>query len=417
MIYDERIERALLGTILLDPSQLEECDLLPHEMYLESHNAILGSLMALGEAGGEIDYLTLSDHLRRSGRLHSVGGMAYLQDLTIGVPSKSKVEPYVRIVREKYRLRQILSLCADISSRAEEGYSSQELYSMFQSPPESHETKIKSIAEVAVATLENISHQRSKESIGIRSGINSLDCETTGFRDGELTYVGAMPGRGKTSFLLQCAYAAAREGTPAGIISLEMRSEQLARRLGVLHSGLTAFKFRDPRTMNDSEWQVARRALFGVGDLPIQICDQSGLRPYQIRSIVNRMHNAGARIIFVDFVQIIHEDGKDRREAINKVSSCLRDSCKSLNIPFVVASQLARRDADPNRRPTLQDLRESGNLEQDAHNVFLLYRPKDKSTGDWTGEDEIIIDKQREGMTGIIPVRYDPKLLVYRERV
>ena len=120
------------------------------------------------------------------------------------------------------------------------------------------------------------------------------------------------------------------------------------------------------------------------------------------------MHRDGARIIFVDFVQIIHEDGRDRREAINRVSASLRDTCKALNIPFVVASQLARRDADPNRRPTIQDLRESGNLEQDAHNVLLLYRPKDKSTGGWTGEDEIIIDKQREGVTGVVRgVSYD----------
>lgn len=124
----------------------------------------------------------------------------------------------------------------------------------------------------------------------------------------------------------------------------------------------------------------------------------------------------GARIIFVDFVQIIHEDGKERREAINRVSASLRDTCEALNIPFVVGSQLARRDADPNRRPTIQDLRESGNLEQDAHNVLLLFRPKDKATGEWTGEDEIIIDKQREGVTGVVYVTYDEHSLTYKPR-
>ena len=75
-----------------------------------------------------------------------------------------------------------------------------------------------------------------------------------------------------------------------------------------------------------------------------------------------------------------------------------------------------RGDADPNRRPTIQDLRESGNLEQDAHNVLLLYRPKDKVTGAWTGEDEIIIDKQREGVTGIVAVTYDEHSLTYQPR-
>jgi replicative DNA helicase len=126
------------------------------------------------------------------------------------------------------------------------------------------------------------------------------------------------------------------------------------------------------------------------------------------------MHAAGARAIFVDFVQIIHEDGRDRREAINRVSAALRDTCKALEIPFVVLSQLARRDADPNRRPTMQDLRESGNLEQDAHNVLLLYRPK--VNGEWTREDEIIVEKHREGQTGPIHVSYDDRSLTFGPR-
>jgi replicative DNA helicase len=208
-------------------------------------------------------------------------------------------------------------------------------------------------------------------------------------------------------------YAAAIKGFGVGCISLEMRSSQLLRRLSILHSGLHAIKFRDVRLMNDSEFKTAKDALFSLGDLPVSVCDQSGLKPAQISSLARKMHAAGAKVIFIDFVQIIHEDGKDRREAINRVSAALRDTCKHLNIPFVVASQLARRDADPNRRPTIQDLRESGNLEQDAHNVLLLFRPKDKSTGDWTGEDEVIIDKQREGVTGIVPVRYDERSLTY----
>ena len=168
--------------------------------------------------------------------------------------------------------------------------------------------------------------------------------------------------------------------------------------------------------MSDTQWASTKRTLYSIGDLPIQICDQSGLRPGQIASLARQMHANGAKAIFVDFVQIIHEDGKDRREAINRVSASLRDTCKALEIPFIVASQLARRDADPNRRPTIQDMRESGNLEQDAHNVLLLFRPKDKSTSDWTGEDEIIVDKQREGVTGSVGVFYDDKALVFRER-
>lgn len=155
-------------------------------------------------------------------------------------------------------------------------------------------------------------------------------------------------------------YAAATAGVGVGCISLEMRATQLLRRLAVRHSGLDPHKFRDPRRMSAEEFRQTEQALFDLGELPITITDQSGLRPGQIAAQARQMHQRGAGIIFVDFVQIIHEEGKDRREAINRVSASLRDTCKSLNVPFVVASQLARRDADENRRPTMQDLRESG---------------------------------------------------------
>ncbi len=275
-----------------------------------------------------------------------------------------------------------------------------------------------SIAEFVVPTMEEMIAQRNHSGavLGVASGIESLDKVTTGFRGGELTYVGALPGRGKTSFMLQAMYNAAISGTGVGCISLEMRGGQLVRRLGVLHSKMHAQRFRDPRCMSTVEWDAAKRAVYAIGDLPIQVCDQSGLRPAQITSLARQMHANGAQAIFVDFVQIIHEDGRDRREAINRVSASLRDTCKALEIPFIVASQLARRDADPNRRPTIQDMRESGNLEQDAHNVLLLYRPKDKSTSEWSGQDEIIIDKQREGVTGSVNVLYDDRALIFRQR-
>jgi replicative DNA helicase len=215
--------------------------------------------------------------------------------------------------------------------------------------------------------------------------------------------------------MLQAMHFAATQGFPVGCISLEMRAQQLMRRLATIQSGLPAYKFRDPRQLNESEWLHAKRSMYALAELPVYVNDQSGLKPAAIASLARQMHANGARVIFVDFVQIIHEDGRDRREAINRVSAALRDTCKALEIPFVVLSQLARRDADPNRRPTMQDLRESGNLEQDAHNVLLLFRPKDKD-GEWTRVDQIIVEKHREGAVGPIDVSYDDRSLTFCPR-
>jgi replicative DNA helicase len=215
--------------------------------------------------------------------------------------------------------------------------------------------------------------------------------------------------------MLQCMHNAAKNGYPVGCISLEMRSNQLMKRLAIMESRIDAWKWRDPRDIPDADLSHARASMFTLGDLPIWVCDQSGLNPRQISALARKMHANGARIIFIDFIQIIEENGRDRREAINRVSAAIRDTCKALDIPFVVLSQLSRGDKDHNRRPTKEDLRESGSLEQDAHNVQLLFREKDDNGG-WTGNDLIIIDKAREGDVGPVEVAYDPRSLTYRAR-
>lgn len=423
----QHAEMTILGAMLVEPSEVT--DALIHvrseDFSLDSHRRIFSAMESLEGRGEAIDIITVSHELRRKKELDSIGGIPYLAALSEGLPRKLSIVSYCRIVRDKSLMRQVMNICE--GGMAEAGEQAEEAIDVLNRLSERlHEVALKgntlspvSIAEVVVPTWEEMKRQRAfrGEVIGITTGIPELDRYTTGWRDGELTYVGALPGRGKTSFMLQSMYAAASSGHGVGCISLEMRSGQLLKRLAIMDSGLHAFKYRDVRTMNDSEFETARQSMFGrVAELPITVCDQSGLNPIQIASMARQMHARGARIIFVDFVQIIASDERNRKEAIDRISASLRDTCKALNIPFVVASQLARRDADPNRRPTLQDLRESGNLEQDAHNVMMLFRPKDKTTGDWSGDDEIIIEKAREGMTGIVPVVYDDKSLTYKGR-
>jgi replicative DNA helicase len=424
---NEYAERTILGAMLLERSAVSEAmmSIEPDDFSLDSHKRVYAAMAALEGRGEPIDLITTKSELERRKEMDAIGGMGYLLSLTEGIPRNLSVASYCRIVRDKSLLRQVQDLCergmADASDQAEES-----LVVLNRLSERLHEIALKgstispvSIAEVIVPTWEEMKHQREfkGELIGITTGIPELDRYTTGWRSGELTYVGALPGRGKTSFMLQAMYAAAVSGHGVGCISLEMRSSQLLKRLAIMDSGLHAFKYRDVRTMNASEWEHARHSMFNnLGNLPITMCDQSGLNPMQISSLARQMHARGAEVIFVDFVQIIASEEKNRKEVIDRVSASLRDTCKALNIPFVVASQLTRRDADPNRRPTLQDLRESGNLEQDAHNVLMLFRPKDKSTGDWSGADEIIIEKAREGMTGIVPVRYNDKSLTYGGR-
>lgn len=388
---DPHMEKTVLGSMLSNRAAFDEgLNLEPADFSLDSHRRIFSRMVTMHVSGLAVDISTLISDFLRTNELGSIGGAGYLADLTSGIPREHNPKSYMRILKRETARRNILNLCAGATSRAELGDEPEDILSelsaaALQSQMAAGLVRPRPIRDCIVPVLEEMASQRKSERgvLGIAVGIPELDACTSGWRGGELTYVGALPGRGKTSFMLQAMHAAATSGVGVGCISLEMRGSQLVRRLAILHSGLHAGKFRDAREMNGAEYRHAEESILALAELPITITDQSGLNASQISSQAWQMHEGGAGIIFVDFVQIIREDGRDRREAITRVSASLRDTCKSLNIPFVVASQPARRDADLNRRPTLQDLRESGSLEQDAHNVLLLYRPVDKE-GEWS---------------------------------
>lgn len=428
----EHAEKVVLGACLVDEDAfIEACETLtPESFALDSHRRIFTAMHKLHEKQYAIDIVTIIEQLIAMKELESVGGRAYLASLSEDIPRKLSIASYAKVIHDKFLLRRV----QDVANLALDGANSQELdgaritlnammerIDELQSQVKAVETH--SMASIAVEFWGRFLEERklSTRLVGIPTGVDTLDETTTGWRDGELTYVGALPGRGKTAFMLQAFVTALKSGVPAGFVSLEMTREQLYRRIAINESQVLSGKWRDVRLMNHTDVQYAKEATFRLGELQGQVVDAANMSPAEISALARRWYRVhGVRIVFVDFVQIIREDGRDRREAINRVSAILRDTCKSLRIPFVVASQLARRDNDPNRRPTLQDLRESGNLEQDAHNVLMLYRPReaDDERGGlrWTGEDEIIVEKSREGRMGSVMVRFNENALKFESR-
>jgi len=124
----------------------------------------------------------------------------------------------------------------------------------------------------------------------------------------------------------------------------------------------------------------------------------------------------GIRLIAVDYVQLISAVAQNERERITKVSNSLRTLAKDTGVPVLAISQLARpRDGDENARANKYSLKESGALENHSHTIVLIYRPKEHN-GDYKGEDELIIAKQRNGMTGSEPVFFDQRTLTFKPR-
>jgi replicative DNA helicase len=432
----EAAEKGVLGVMLLDTKAINAAAVLqPGDFGLDSNRRIFSAIRRLHDAGKAVDEITLDEELRRTKELDSVGGVGYVGSLSGGVWRTYDITSYIALIKAKAQSRFVIALCDKVSAKAVDGDDPIALLEELQSSAMAEQATVcdlrpTPICELIMPFLSHLREQRESPDTlrGISTGIPDLDEITSGWRKGELTYVGALPGRGKTAFMVQMMHAAALGGTKCGYISLEMTRQQILSRLATIFTGLHPSRFRDALTMDDAEWKHTRQQCQeqdGMGDLPIEIYDRDGLRVGEVAAVARRMVANGCKLILVDFVQKIRQEGRDARESINRISGMLAETCKALNVPFVVASQLARRDANPNRRPTMQDLRESGNLEQDAHNVLLLYRPQDSSNKDvggqelppgWTLQDEIIIAKQREGLVGWADVTFREGSLTFGPR-
>lgn len=422
----EREERSMLGHALgWEQMQPDFFSLVREEYFFtDSHRRIVRAMRRLYDRESPVEFYSLTTELTGNSEIDAVGGVSYIASLTEGLISVYDVPAHMETLRDMWARRELIKRMERAMATAYDGATSAAalcdlLAQDVQEIECGRSTETFAIKDFLLDELDLITKERNAQpgALGIPTGISGLDEITTGLRQGELTVIGAWPGRGKTSLMLQMARSAGRAGYPSLIISLEMRKEELGRRLLALEARLSYRKLRDPREMTPMDYQNCYDAAGKLLALPVYICDESSLNPTQITSLAKLwIRKAGIKLVLVDFIQIVNESGRDTREAVNKISSGLRKLAKTSQVPVVAASQLGRpRDRNLNEKPTLFHLRESGNLEQDAHNVLMLYRPVDDNQ-DFTGDDEIIIAKQRHGVIGSVPVNYNSRQLIFEDR-
>jgi replicative DNA helicase len=423
--YLEHEERALLGHALAyEAKQGEFFDGACEDLFFtQGHKRIFRTMRRLYDSSRGVDLDSVITELMASCELEAANGAGYIASLVEGRMRNFDTMQHIGILRDVAAKRQLIAKLERALDSARGGDSAEDVCAHLEQDIAEVESGSKVVEVVALKDfledeLNAISRERDskRKTLGIPTGIAALDEVTTGWRP-EYTIVGAWPARGKTSFLLQAARAAAMSGSPALIISLEMRKGELLRRLMALEAKVRPRKLRDPREMNISEHRAVVDAGEAITKLPIYICDQDSLDPREIAATARLwIRKAGIRIVFVDFIQVVREHGRDPREVVNKISAGLRSLAKNAKVPVVAASQLSRANAkNLNERPTLFHLKESGNLEQDAHNVLFLYRPVAENQ-EFTGLDEILVAKQRHGITGSINVFYNPNSLTFEER-
>ena len=420
-------ERSVLGGIVLDANAYEEAaarGLTESDFALDSNRRIYRRMIELAESSRPIDTITLVEELERHKELEAVGGVGYVSGLMDGVPDRPSIRHYVDIVREKSKLRKLMQACNASIDAISEGSSSRECIgdlseSLLQIQTGSDAAPAERVLKFTDAVYGDWQRlaDGSDDLVGLTTGIESVDLVTTGIRPGETWAIGGRTGDGKTSLALQIAAANCRRGVAVGYFSIEMSKSELLQRLWC-HEGKINFGYiRNPRCASREVRAQLPQAVKTVGLWPLYVAEDSSLSLQKLVAkarLLIRQEKLG--LLVVDYVQLISANAPNERERITKISSQIRALAKDSGVPIVAISQLNRpKDRNLNERPNKFSMKESGSLENDANTILLIYRPMD-DFGRPTGDDEIVIAKQRSGPVSNEKVRFDSKTMTFFER-
>lgn len=412
-------EKAILGAIILNPELLDEAKSLvrPEDFFIDAHRQIFAAMCTVAAIDQQIDMVTIGEELQRC-RMNI--SPAVVMSLIDGVPHLPTIENYCHIVADKAKLRTIFVVYQQAAARVIEAQSSAEeiiadvevrLSGMADEPQ-------RSLPEVCRDFLNSLYEARkSDKRTGITFGrLDSLNDVTGGIREAEYIIIAGRSGNGKSALARQIAFANACNGVRVSVFSPEMLATQFVSMMVPLECGVPFYKIRNPIDLNDSELRAVSESTDRIMQLPLTIDDSTGIGISELVARAKMQISKGAQLIIVDYLQLVEAPSESERERVNKVSAGLRNLAKSTKTPVIALSQLSRPDnKNINERPTMFHLKESGNLEQDAYTVLLLHRPMENKV--FTGEDEIVIAKQRFGEAGtFIPVKFDGKRVSYSER-
>ncbi|WP_374458506.1 replicative DNA helicase [Chryseobacterium taeanense] len=426
-------ERLVIGTFLIDKKGLDHSiDLLTPEVFYDPrHQVIFSTILKLYEGNQPVDLMTIIQDLKKDGKLNLAGGDSYIIDLTMGVSSSAHIEYHVRVILEKYILRSLINVSANvIDASYKESTDVFELLdkaeqSFFEITNGTIKKGFDTANSLVKQAIETIKSLKDKEGLsGVPSGFRDVDKETGGWQNSDLIIIAARPAMGKTAFLLSMARnIAVGHKIPMALFSLEMASVQLITRMIASETRISSEKLRKG-TLDDEEWQRLFSNVSELENAPLYIDETPSLSIFDFRAKCRRLvMQHGVRLIMVDYLQLMTAGGGgkgtgNREQEISMISRSLKAIAKELNVPVIALSQLSRSvETRPGKRPQLSDLRESGAIEQDADIVSFIFRPEYYKITVWDNDEEgqetstenqaeLIIAKHRNGATADVRLSF-----------
>ena len=428
-------EQSVLGSLLIDPNAMVKVlDILaPEDFYNPVHGKVYATILALYEKRQPVDVMSVTTALKEKDELKSVGGSAYLADLTNRVTTASHVEHYAQLVKDKKTLRELIKTSAEVT---EEAFSNaedvealldgieQKILNISQKSTKHSFTHIKDELKGAYERMEHL-NAGGGALRGVPTGFPKLDTILSGLQKSDLIILGARPSIGKTTFALDIARnVALRFKQPVGLFSIEMAREQVVDRIIAAEAGVSLWKLRTGRVNEDVDFQMIQGALDRLTGAELFIDDTPSQNILQMRSMARRLQiEHGLGLIVVDYLQLItprSTKSDNVVQQVTEISRGLKTLARELHVPVLALSQLSREGDKLERTPKLSDLRESGSIEQDADVVMFLSREKkDPSQMDMGGGEppsvvHLHVAKHRNGPLGNVDFQFDQDLVTFR---
>jgi len=436
--HDLEAEKALLGSLLLNPKLLEEvADKLKPDYFVDRKNQIVYQIILdLWLNSQPVDVLFVLNALQNNLRFNATEvdtiNREYLLELIAKSSLSSSPEHTARIIKEKYILRMLIRVGDNLKTLAVESNSPVEdildnaQKQLYEIALDNLDKNFVRIGDLLTATFERINelYTNQVKYRGIPTGFVDLDNMLGGLHHSDLIILAARPSMGKTSLALEIVKRVAlQQQIGVAVFSLEMSRDQLCDKLIASVSGIELRKIRSGQledSDNLNEFTKLGEAIGRLEEAPIWIDDSGSLNIMELRTKARRLksrHNIG--LIVIDYLQLM--SGKNynyqgnRVQEVSDISRGLKMLAKELNIPVLALSQLSRGvEGREDKRPLLSDLRESGSIEQDADVVLFIHREEmySKDTKK-KGIAEILISKHRNGETGVVELAWIPKLATF----
>jgi len=419
-------ESSVLGSILIAEQALDgiqaDVKLNAEDFYRDRHRVIYQAMVRLRDKAESepVDALTVCEELKRAGDLEQAGGEPYVHSLPSLVPGAWKARSYAKIVKEHAMMRRLLTTAQEIQERVLDfsgepqellDHAESELFKVAHAEHAGDVREIRDVLDEELDRLEMISREGLEVS-GTPSGFRDLDHLTGGFQPGNLIVIAARPSMGKSALVTNMAEnAAVKYGKPVALFSLEMSETELAQRFIASQAKLNGDELRKGKVRPD-RWPSILRATEKLAASPLYVDDSSDLGIHELRAKARRLHGKKELgLVIVDYLQLMRPEdpSTNRVEQIGHMSRGLKILARELRVPVIAVSQLSRAvETRPDKEPILSDLRESGQIEQDADLVVFVYREEyyKKAESERPGEADLIIAKHRNGPVGKVELAF-----------